>query len=221
MSPLVTLPNTLQDRVDVAYGSQVKANDDAIVQVVHNLDYQNIKPGANLQGTVISSTPGSRIPTDRIEDDAITADKLKDDSSAGSPLAAVATAHHIKDGIITKAKMLAGTLTLAQMDILVQSTAVSFTLSNTFTGSGGVGTGIPSHSVERATSGANYVFYVRAWGVNGAGLGRYGISAALSPGTAISTATYIVLAAYLDTVAYNTGTSGFTANLITVALKVS
>lgn len=109
--PVPTLPSALADG-SLALGSEVRANDDAIVAVLdHGLDRDNfLASGANVPATVLSTTAGERVPTNRIEDDAVTADKLKDDATAGSPGAAVATANHVKDGILNGKKLVNATV---------------------------------------------------------------------------------------------------------------
>jgi hypothetical protein len=85
---LVALPNSFANGTPND-GPQVRANDDAIVaQVNGNLDVNNVKPNAGLPGTVISNSAGSRIPTDRVEDGAITLAKLASNSVDTSKIVA-------------------------------------------------------------------------------------------------------------------------------------
>ena len=109
--PVPTLPSALADGT-LALGSDVRANDDAIVAALdHALDRDNFPAsGANIPATVLSTTAGERVPTNRIEDDAVTADKLKDDPTAGAAAAAVATAAHVKDGILNGKKLTLSTV---------------------------------------------------------------------------------------------------------------
>jgi hypothetical protein len=62
----------------------------------------DIAEGANIAGSKIA--PTSLLET-RFGNNAVSARVLQSDLSAGAPLAAVATAAHIKDGIITAAKL--------------------------------------------------------------------------------------------------------------------
>jgi hypothetical protein len=99
----ITLPNALTDGT-TAFGSQVRANDDAIVaQVNGNIEDVNIKASAAINGSKLSNVAGSRIPTDRIEDDAVTADKLRDDATVDANRAV--TTNHLRDGAVTAAKI--------------------------------------------------------------------------------------------------------------------
>jgi len=115
---LVSLPNDLQDGVDTASGAEVLANDTAITaQVNGNLEDVNISASAGIKGTKLSASAGSRIPTDRIEDDAVTADKLAD--SATSALRAVTTSH-IRDGAVTAAQLGALAVVSGKVKILTK-----------------------------------------------------------------------------------------------------
>jgi len=117
--PVPVLPNALADGT-LALGSEVRANDDTIVAILdHGLTRDNFPAsGADIPGTVISATPGEGIPENRINDDAVTAAKLKDDPSAGSPGAAVATANHVKDGILNGKKLVNATVGSDKLKIL-------------------------------------------------------------------------------------------------------
>lgn len=134
---LVSLPNSLADGTP-AHGPEVRANDDAIVaQVNGNLDAANVKPTANLPGTVISNVAGSRVPSDRIEDDAIDATKLKDDAAVDANRAV--TTNHIRDSAVTTAKIAAlavasGKLKLATVSWVPGGVLVSGTNSWNDTG---------------------------------------------------------------------------------------
>lgn len=104
--PVPVLPHVLADGT-LALGSEVRANDDAIVSVLdHGLDRDNFpSSGADIPATVLSTTAGERVPLNRMEDNAVDSRVLKSDATAGSPGAAVGTANHIKDGIITPGKL--------------------------------------------------------------------------------------------------------------------
>lgn len=114
MSPLVSLPHALTDGT-TAFGSQVRENDDAILsQAVNgNLDDANIAVGAQINGNKLSNVMGSRVPTTRIEDDAITAAKLADDPTVDGNRAV--TTNHIRDGAVVEAKIGAGAVTNAKL----------------------------------------------------------------------------------------------------------
>lgn len=81
----------------------------------------------DLDGAKLSATPGNRVGTTRLEDDAVTADKLKDDPSAGAPNAAVATPAHVKDSIVTWPK-----LKRRQTTITFDASAAALPALNTF-----------------------------------------------------------------------------------------
>jgi len=99
----VNLPNLLQDGVDTALGSQVYANDAAIRDVVNGqLDSANLAAGANIKGSQLSSA--DPIPTSKLALGCVDATILRADATPTSPGAAVGSANHIKDGVITKAK---------------------------------------------------------------------------------------------------------------------
>ena len=85
-----------------------------------------------LKGSKLSNVPGNRVPTDRIEDDAIDKNKLRDDATAGAPNAAVNTAEHIKDRIVTGSKVVIRTLSRAEL----KATVSSYVMSGVLTSSG-------------------------------------------------------------------------------------
>lgn len=84
----------------------------------------DISTTAGIKGSKLSSVAGNRITQAQLEDDAVDLRVLKDDATGGSPNAAVNSANHIKDGIITNAKILAGTLKRGALNI----SSVSFTV---------------------------------------------------------------------------------------------
>lgn len=104
-----------------AYANKVNENFTAIANKFTEgpggIADSDISATAAIRGTKISNIPGNRLPGDRIEDDAIGATQLKDDVTAGSPNAAVQTAAHIKDAIITAAKLVAGTVAKDRMKV--------------------------------------------------------------------------------------------------------
>jgi hypothetical protein len=94
---IISLPYQLRDGIDVAKGSEVRANDDTITNLVNgNIDDDNVKVLAQIQGTKISNIAGSRIPFDRIEDAAVITSKLADSA---------VTTLKIADLNVTKAKL--------------------------------------------------------------------------------------------------------------------
>lgn len=70
----------------------------------------DISTTAGIKGSKLSSVPGNRITQAQMDDDAVDSRVLKDDGTAGSPNAAVGSANHIKDAIITNAKLVDGTI---------------------------------------------------------------------------------------------------------------
>lgn len=92
-----------------ALASQVNANFLAVAakftEGAGGISDADTAANAGFKGTKMSNIPGLRIPSDRIEDDAIGADQLRDDGTSGSPNAAVNTAAHVKDGIIPSNKL--------------------------------------------------------------------------------------------------------------------
>jgi len=159
--PQVTLPSTLQDGVEVAFGSDVLANDEALKSVINGgLADDNIAPGANIKGSKLSATPGERVPSSCIEDDAITADKLKDASDGDDALRAV-TGDHIRNLTIPKKKLSTSVnerITIAQMDILVEEVPFSF---------GGHLATLWHAQARRITNGANWEARVSVTSGNG------------------------------------------------------
>ena len=113
---LVTLPNTLANATP-AVGEQVRANDDAILsQAVNgNITDVNIAAGAAISGSKISNVAGSRVPTDRIDDDAITADKLADHATVDASRAV--TTNHIRLAAVTSDRLAAQAVIAAKVKV--------------------------------------------------------------------------------------------------------
>lgn len=113
-----------------ARAAEVNANFQALAakftEGAGGIKNEDISSSCAMNGSKISNVPGSRIPFDRIEDDAITADKLKNDLSAGAPNAAVALASHIKDAIIPNAKLVAKTIAKDKINTVEVTQAFSF-----------------------------------------------------------------------------------------------
>lgn len=110
---LVTLPNSLTTGT-AAKGSEVLANDQALQSAVNgNIDDVNVSSAAGINGSKLSNVAGSRVPTDRIEDDAITAAKLAD--SPGVDASRAVTTDHIRDAAVTAAKVGANAILLSKV----------------------------------------------------------------------------------------------------------
>jgi len=149
----VTLSHTLTNGTPED-ASQVQENFiDITDQVNGSLDYTNLSESAAIKGTQLSTT--YKIPTDRLAADCVTKDILKDDATAGAADAAVNSSAHIKDGIVTKAKI-SGKLAMAQLDVSVQE--VSFTISGLNSGSTLVAT-----TIYRETASSKYNARVYAY----------------------------------------------------------
>lgn len=97
-----------------ARASEVNANFQAVAakftEGVGGIADGDISSIAAIKGTKLSNVAGNRVPTDRIEDNAVDATKLRSDATAGSPSAGVGSASNIKDGIITNIKLAPGTI---------------------------------------------------------------------------------------------------------------
>lgn len=234
MSPLITLPNNFVDGVDTALGSEVRANDDAIVGVVNGgLDYQNVAAAPDFPGSIISTTAGRRLTADRMEDGACDSRVLKADSTPGSALAAVGSADNIKDRIITKEKLALGALSSAELGIAVQVIPFNIAVWSSMQvfGAGSVtetGTGLSATDflyccVDRYTDSGNYKFNARVgWTYGGGGgivyLGRKND---FVPSPALSTASTLVLACYIADAQILPATTTFSGNLIIVSIPLS
>jgi len=114
---LVTLPHPLTAGTP-ARGSEVLANDNAILtQAVNgNIEDVNVKVGAAINGSKLSNVAGSRVPTDRIEDDAVTSDKLREDATVDANRAV--TTDHIRDAAVTAAKIAAQAVIQSKLKLL-------------------------------------------------------------------------------------------------------
>lgn len=98
-----------------ARAAEVNANFNAIAskftEGAGGISDGDISSTAGIKGSKLSAVAGNRVAAAQLEDDAVDLRALKDDATSGSPNAAVNTAQHIKDGIITGAKLVAGTIT--------------------------------------------------------------------------------------------------------------
>lgn len=104
-----------------ARASEVNANFLAVAskfsEGVGGIGNSDIYTQAGIYGSKLSNVPGNRITPDRMEDDAVDLRVLRDDSTPGAPTAAVNTAFHIRDAIITNAKLVAGTVALDRLKV--------------------------------------------------------------------------------------------------------
>ncbi len=92
-----------------ALAEDVNDNFDAIAGKFNGgIADSDISDIAKIKGYKLSSASGEQVPEDRLANNAVSARVLQSDATAGAPLAAVATANHIKDGIITAAKLAPG-----------------------------------------------------------------------------------------------------------------
>lgn len=184
----VALPHALTDGT-TAYGSQVRANDNALAakftEGAGGIADADVASGAAIKGTKLSNVAGNRVPTDRIEDDAITDAKLRDDAAVDANRAV--TTNHIRDQAVTKGKVAVSTLTHSQLQMLVQVTAF---------GPHSPGGTVGSVTATIEVSGANYV--VRLYGTLVGGGAAWDL--VVNPSPAIPTATRSPLAIYLQSV---------------------
>lgn len=127
-----------------AKASEVNANFAAVAakftEGAGGIKDEDISSGAGIRRTKLSTVAGSRITEAQMEDDAVDSRVLKDDATAGSPNAAVGTSDHIKDGIITNAKIFAGTIKKGSLN-----------LASVLIGTAGVG----AHAVVSNATGLN------------------------------------------------------------------
>lgn len=104
MSPVPSLPYPLRDGIDAQSGDEVKADLDAIVAVLnHALDKDNVAAAPDFPGTIISSTVGRRIPSNRIEDEAIIATKMA--VAIAGVGSAIDAANKVDDGVVVGAHL--------------------------------------------------------------------------------------------------------------------
>lgn len=144
-------------------GAKAKASEiNACLQAIANkftegaggITNADVSAAAGIYGTKLSNVPGTRIPFDRIEDDAVDKDKLKDDSAPGAPAAAVNNSNHIKDGIITSAKLVDNTIANVKLlDASVLSGKLKLVIYSQVI-AGNLTTG--SHTYDTGLLGANF-----------------------------------------------------------------
>ena len=192
---LVTLPHNLVAGA-LAKAAEVMANLNAILtQAVNgNLADVNINPAAAIQGSKLSNVPGSRVPTDRIEDIAVTDIKLRSDATVDANRAV--TTDHIRDAAVVKAKVAAAAISYNKLDVLTQE--VTFSLNFPSDGSSAV----VATLLFRKVVGADYVARVGAYSDIGETAG-----ADVTPGTAIPVATKNLIGLYLADVVVNSAPS--------------
>jgi len=118
----VTIPFTfIGGTGNKARANEVNANFQAIAakftEGVGGIADADIYTGAGIRGSKLSSVPGNRITQAQMDDDAVDLRVLKDDATAGAPNAAVNTAAHIKDAIITNAKLVDSTIKKGKLNL--------------------------------------------------------------------------------------------------------
>lgn len=80
----------------------------------------------------LSTVAGSRITQIQMDDDAVDSRVLKDDATGGSPNAAVGNTNHIKDGIITNAKLVDNTIKRGKLNLASALVAIPGIAGNSF-----------------------------------------------------------------------------------------
>jgi hypothetical protein len=102
-----------------AKASEVNANFTAIAskftEGAGGIADGDISSTAGIKGSKLSQVAGNRITALQLEDDAVDLRVLKDDATAGAPNAAVNTSAHIKDGVVTGAKLADATITKGKL----------------------------------------------------------------------------------------------------------
>lgn len=200
----VTKPFTFAD-LDIIDALKFNNNFDTLYGEFNgNIDNANIKSLAGIEGTKIAPSPNG-IPTDRLNNDAVTDVKLSDHASADASRAVGEL--HIKTDAVVKRIIKAANVSLNKLDVLVEAKA--FSIATTFSNLWIVG-------VSRKTNGANYEasFYAiagsstsvfdTAGGTGGiAGL----IAGTIVPTTAIPTATREIIGLYLANIVFTASTS--------------
>lgn len=91
----------------------------------------DISSTAGIKAIKLSTTPGDRITQAQLDDDAVDQRVLRDDITAGAPNAAVNTAAHIKDAIITNLKIVPGAIAADRLKITEVTQAFSFPATGT------------------------------------------------------------------------------------------
>lgn len=118
-----------------AYATQVNANFQAVAakftEGAGGIGDGDISTTAGIKASKLSAVAGTRVTASQLEDDAVDLRVLKDDATAGSPNAAVNTANHIKDAIITNAKLVVNTIAKDRLKYVEVSQAFSIPTENT------------------------------------------------------------------------------------------
>lgn len=182
----VTLPKPLTDGT-TAYGSEVRANDDAIAgkftEGANGIADADISSSAAISGLKIATTAGRRVPTAAIEDLAVTTAKVNDLAVTTAKLAA---------GAVFREKINPGAVSRAQTAIGYQS--------QPFTVAGVAFSSYVGFTLTLEVSAGNY--YVNlSWLLKNNSTGAItGGNATVTPGTPIPSATNTVLGIYVNTV---------------------
>lgn len=106
----------------------------------------------------LSQTVGKQIPTDAIADDAVTFAKLKDDTAAGSALAAVNTKYHVRSNVLPADRLFISFFSQAVgAGSIASMTARNFNLGQTLTNYFPVAAWISRNAIPQLTltAGAN------------------------------------------------------------------
>jgi hypothetical protein len=111
-----------------------------------NVDNANIKASAAIVGSKIASAPNG-VGTSQINDNAVTADKLRDDATTDANRSV--TTDHIRDLAVTKGKVAAATLTKAQLDLVFDERSFSFVVGGVIERT--AHTGFDSQNYAKAT----------------------------------------------------------------------
>lgn len=102
----VVLPHPLTDGT-VAYGSQVRGNDDALASKFSEgpggIGDADISTTGGVSATKLSTSPGKRLDEARLEDDAVSARVLRDDATVDANRAV--TRNHCRDALVNAAKL--------------------------------------------------------------------------------------------------------------------
>lgn len=147
-------------------------------------------------GTKISNVAGKRVPSDRIEDNAVTDAKLS--SSASVDASRAVGTNHIKDANVTRAKLVAAAVALAQTGIQVVS--FPWTLANN--------AGAAAHWLEATTTVVGGVNCITAkvhtnWQAGAVWQHNSGV---VPPTTSVAAASNTVLGMWLSGIGTNSGT---------------
>lgn len=104
-----------ENGVDVADGAKVYALARALYDYFGSIVAADLSPAAAIPGSYLSNIAGQRVPDDRIEDDAVTAAKLRDSATVDGDRAV--TTDHVRDLAVTLAKLAAASVSGAKLKI--------------------------------------------------------------------------------------------------------